>query len=78
MTCPIVKYVPHRQIEDHLRLGWILLADLGFPHRNWSVLMGWPCQCKLAEPVAAELAGAAGTREPERVAFMIHAATGER
>lgn len=44
--CPVVKYVPHERIEDHLRLGWMWLALLG----EWSVLMGWPCQCPIAEP----------------------------
>ena len=46
--CPIVKYVVFAAIEDHLRLGWMALAPLG----EWSILMGWPCQCKPAEPLA--------------------------
>ena len=33
-------------VERLLRVGWIALAPLG----QWSILMGWPCQCKPAEP----------------------------
>jgi RecA-family ATPase len=43
--CPLVRYVIHERVEDYLRLGWIALAPLG----RWSILMGWPCQCKPAE-----------------------------
>jgi hypothetical protein len=46
--CPLVRYVIHERVEDYLRLGWMVLAPLG----EWSILMGWPCQCKPAEPFA--------------------------
>jgi hypothetical protein len=44
--CPVVRYVVHERIEDYLRLGWMWLTPIG----EWSVLMGWPCKCKIAEP----------------------------
>jgi hypothetical protein len=46
MICPVVKYVVHERVEDYLRFGWMPLAPLG----EWSILMGWPCECKPAEP----------------------------
>jgi hypothetical protein len=46
--CPVVRYVTHERVEDYLRLGWLALAPLG----GWSILMGWPCQCKPAEPAS--------------------------
>ena len=46
--CPVLRYVIHERVEDYLRLGWMALAPLG----EWSILMGWPCQCKPAEPLA--------------------------
>lgn len=50
MRCPIVKYVQHWQVGSHLRIGWMVLADLGPTHGEFSVLMGWPCNCKMAVP----------------------------
>ena len=52
MICPIVRYVPHACVEDYLRLGWMFVASLGPTHGEWSILMGWPCQCEVAEPQA--------------------------
>jgi hypothetical protein len=43
--CPLLKYVGFAAVEDHLRLGWMALAPLG----EWSILMGWPCQCEPAD-----------------------------
>jgi hypothetical protein len=50
MICPIVRYVIHERVEDYLRLGWMFVATLGPTHGEWSILMGWPCQCEMAEP----------------------------
>jgi hypothetical protein len=47
MVCPVVRYVAHKRVEDYLRLGWMWLAPLG----EWSALMGWPCGCKIVEPI---------------------------
>jgi len=48
--CPIVAFVVHRQIEDYLRLGWMMVANLGEYHGQFSVLMGWCCQCPCTVP----------------------------
>ncbi len=45
------RYVLHEEAEDYLRLGWVFAADLGIYHGQWSVLMRWPCDCKMVEPV---------------------------
>ena len=47
----ILRYVPHEHAADYLRLGWMVVAGLGEVHGEWSVLMEWPCQCRLVEPV---------------------------
>jgi hypothetical protein len=54
MICPVVRYVNHDRVEDYLRLGWMHVADLLLPHSIWAVLMGWPCQCRLVEPVGEQ------------------------
>lgn len=45
------RYVVHSRIADYLRLGWLIVADLGHPHNQWSVLAEWVCDCPLKEPV---------------------------
>jgi hypothetical protein len=47
VICPIVRYVAHGRVEAYLRLGWMPLAPLG----EWSILMGWPRQCEIVEPL---------------------------
>jgi hypothetical protein len=46
-VCPVVKYVPHHEVERYLRLGWMEVADLLVPHGHYVALMGWPCDCPL-------------------------------
>jgi hypothetical protein len=50
MICGILRYVIHERVEDYLRCGWMFVASLGPTHGEWSILMGWPCRCKPAEP----------------------------
>lgn len=50
MVCPVVKYVLHHHVVDHLLLGWMVVADLGPTHGEFSCLMGWCCACKVVEP----------------------------
>lgn len=38
------SYVPWDNIEDHHRKGWMVVADLGLTHGQFSVLM-WRCEC---------------------------------
>jgi hypothetical protein len=44
--CPILRYVVHTRVGDYLLLGWLPIAPLG----EWSILMGWPCECVVVEP----------------------------
>jgi hypothetical protein len=46
-----VRYVSHYRIMEYLRLGWMVANDLGGTvHGEFSVLMSWPCSCKVVEP----------------------------
>jgi hypothetical protein len=49
--CRVIKYVKHSEVLDHLRVGWMVLADLGSYHGQFSLLMGWQCACALVVPV---------------------------
>jgi hypothetical protein len=42
--------VGHHLVADWLKVGWMVVADLGEPHGQWSVLMAWRCCCR-DEPV---------------------------
>jgi hypothetical protein len=44
------RYARISQAEDWLRLGWVVVADLGPAHGQWSVLAYWPCDCKARVP----------------------------
>jgi len=43
--CRVLAYVRHHLVGDYLRLGWMVVGDLGPHHGEFSVLMGWPCDC---------------------------------
>ena len=45
------RYVIHQSIPAYLKLGWMVVADLGPIHGEWSMLLEWKCQCKCVEPV---------------------------
>jgi hypothetical protein len=46
----IYRFVAHHRVHDYLNVGWhIASADIGH-HSAWSVLMHWPCDCKMVEP----------------------------
>jgi hypothetical protein len=47
----IFRYIPVHSVSDYLLLGWIVVADLGHPHNQWSVLGEWLCSCPAKEPV---------------------------
>ena len=38
------RYVSHFAIDAMHKRGWMVVADLGPTHGNWSVLM-WRCDC---------------------------------
>ena len=40
----IYRYIRHQHVAAHLALGWMIAADLGPTHGQWSVLM-WHCDC---------------------------------
>ena len=45
-------YVSVAHVEDHLRLGWmVLLPRPGWRQHPESVHLVWVCRCKLAVPV---------------------------
>jgi hypothetical protein len=46
MICGVLRYVTHDRVPNYLRIGWMPLAPLG----DWSILMGWPCNCAPVEP----------------------------
>ena len=46
----IFRYVIHERVSEYLNLGWIVCADLGPVHGQWSVLMRWLCECPYVEP----------------------------
>ncbi len=53
--CPVLAYVPHSMIIEYMRVGWmVVVGDLGATHREFSVLMGWPCDCELRLPKKQE------------------------
>ena len=46
----IFRYVNHERVVEFLALGWIVRADLGNYHGEFSLLMEWLCDCKPIEP----------------------------
>lgn len=47
----IFRYVPHHQVEDSLRLGWLPTTVLaGTIHAEWSTMMAWLCGCPMSIP----------------------------
>ncbi len=54
MRDELIRFVPHERKLEYLAAGWMLSSiDGGFkpgdPHYEWSVIMVWPCKCKLPE-----------------------------
>jgi hypothetical protein len=45
------RYVRHERILDYLNLGWMVVADLGPTHGEWSVFMEFRCVCGKGERV---------------------------
>lgn len=45
----LFRYVLHEHIEAFHRRGWMVAADLGPRHGQWSVLM-WHCECGQVKP----------------------------
>lgn len=40
----LFRYVRHQDIDHYHKLGWMVVADLGAPHSQYSVL-AWHCGC---------------------------------
>jgi hypothetical protein len=40
------RYCKWSDLDDALRLGWIVSADLGPVHGKWSVLVEYLCDCR--------------------------------
>lgn len=49
----VFRYVLHDCVENFLNLGWMVVADLGEVHGQYSVLMWRPCECRYVEPIPA-------------------------
>ena len=54
-TVRTFRYVLHERREDYERLGWMVVADLGDYHGQFSVLAEFICSCGRAcvEPQSA-------------------------
>lgn len=50
----ILRYIPLHRAIDYLRLGWLIVGDLHYPHCEFSVLGQWLCTCKCVEPKRGE------------------------
>lgn len=44
------RYARLHQVDDYLRLGWMLGYGLGPTHGHWSIAVYWPCECKERVP----------------------------
>lgn len=51
MVIRTYRYVPHYLLPDYLSLGWLVIADLGDYHGQFSVLCEWRCGCRCVEPI---------------------------
>lgn len=47
-------FVGHQNIPQWLKLGWMVIADLGPTHGEYSVLMAWICKCACVKPTREE------------------------
>jgi len=41
-------YARIARVEDYLRMGWMIVGELGPTHGVWSVLAIWLCECRPA------------------------------
>jgi len=48
----IFRQVIWERLADYLNLGWMVVADLGPTHGEWSVLMEFRCVCRDSVPEA--------------------------
>jgi hypothetical protein len=46
----IFRYVVHERVEEYMKLGWWIVQTNMQHHGYYSVLMNWPCNCKMVEP----------------------------
>lgn len=45
------RYAPIERLGDFVALGWMIVADLGPTHGEYSALAAWPCGCPPPLPV---------------------------
>lgn len=45
----LFRYVRHADVFSFMERGWMVAADLGPTHGQWSVLM-WHCECGEHDP----------------------------
>jgi hypothetical protein len=46
----IFRYVVHERVEEYMKIGWWIVQTDMQHHGYYSVLMNWPCNCKMVEP----------------------------
>lgn len=44
------RYIPIEAASDWLEVGWLIVADLGPYHGQFSLLGEWKCKCPVVEP----------------------------
>ena len=50
MSTRYLAFVAWRLVPDWLCVGWMVIADLGPTHGEYSALMSWPCGCVPVRP----------------------------
>ncbi len=46
------RTVIYERVSDYLELGWMIRnVNIGGSHSNYALLMIWPCECRMVEPI---------------------------
>lgn len=51
----VLAYIPRRALPAWLGLGWCVVGELAGPHRRWSVMGEWLCDCEVRWPRRPQL-----------------------
>jgi hypothetical protein len=63
----LFRYIRRADLSDALRAGWLVVADLGPVHGEYSVLCEWLCDCAAGNiGRTAETVVAATTDQPRK------------
>ena len=47
----IFRYTIHERVLDYLMCGWQIAQHDLHHHSHYSILLSWPCNCKMVEPL---------------------------